>query len=213
MRRRKKRVPLKTEEQTAEEQEQPTKPVRKAKARKVIKPELPAETLTRETTTVSEEAAATAAMVAPVVESRGKAKKRRKPEISAKVCSVEVCLPEICCADMEGELSFSTNNANDVPPGPPFFRLSMRRSYRSVTSDGQVPVSHSRITRSVRSPAHDPIMPGHFFPLRGSTRATITALRNLYEAGLRERRARRARNITAADCDKRDRGEKRSGRK
>lgn len=95
-------MPLKTDEQIAEEQEQP-KPVKKEKTRKVIKPKLSTEFLT-EKVTVSEKAEEA---IAPVVKSREKMKERRKGGILTKVCSIEVCPPEICCADMEGELSGS----------------------------------------------------------------------------------------------------------
>lgn len=118
-RRRKKRVPSKAEEPVVEEQ---PKPVRREKTKKVRKAELPAKSLMEEAI-ISEETEAT--VTPDSIESKKRKKKRRRAEISAKVCPVEVCLPEICCADMEGEFLFSTTTRTTLQHSrPPFLHLS-----------------------------------------------------------------------------------------
>lgn len=104
-RKRKKRAPLKPAEEQIAEEQKPLKPARKRGTRKAIKPELPAETLAEESRQVSEKAEPT--VTAPV-ESEEKTEIRRRGEVLTKVCSVEVCQPEICCADVEGEFPSST---------------------------------------------------------------------------------------------------------
>lgn len=178
----------KLDEQTAEERDQP-KPVKKEKTKKEVIPKLPkSKPLTEESQEVSEEAEV---KVAPVVKSKKpRIRKERKDEILTKVCPVEVCLPEICCADMEGELASPTTARTTSRP---FVHPASREPsiYRCDTvigaSYGQTgaPASCSKITRSAR---HDPITAGHFFALRGFIRVTITALCNSYETGCRERR-------------------------
>jgi len=44
---------------------------------------------------------------APLVKPR-KTVKKRQEKILSKICAIEVCKPEICCADLEGKLSLPT---------------------------------------------------------------------------------------------------------
>lgn len=68
---------------------------------------------------------------APFLKPRKTVKKRK--EILNKVCAVEVCKPEICCADLEGKLPFPTTAQTSfrrVGVRRSIFSLSMRRRLR-----------------------------------------------------------------------------------
>jgi len=50
------------------------------------------------------------------------AKKKRKREILRKVCSIEICKPEVCCADLEGKLLMIAQIEGPVWSDPLFIR-------------------------------------------------------------------------------------------
>lgn len=111
------------------------KPVREERAsREAVKSESPTRALIEGTEVDREEDGERAIirLEAPFVKSRKTVKKRRGKEILSKVCALEVCKPEICCADMEGKLPFlMTAQTSFRWVGKAiYFSLSMRRPGR-----------------------------------------------------------------------------------
>jgi len=89
---------------------------------------------------------------APFVKPRKTVKKRHGEEILSKVCAIEVCKPEICCADLEGKLSFPTTAQTS-------FRWVRKAIYFFAF---YVSLGTSWMDKIMRSPLeaqHDPIIP------------------------------------------------------
>lgn len=139
--RKKKRIvhePVAVEDKTVKIAQEQSKPVRftalLAKKTRAAKPESPTSSLIKEMEVDKEEdeERAVTTLEAPFVKPRKTLKKRRGEKILSKVCAIEVCKPEICCADLEGKLPLPTTAQTSFPRiGKAiyfFFPFSMRRS-------------------------------------------------------------------------------------
>lgn len=79
-------------------------------------------------------------------------KKRHGEEILSKVCAIEVCKPEVCCADLESKLSFpatAQTSFRRVRKAIYFFAF-----YASLGTSWM-----DKIMRSLLEAQHDPIIP------------------------------------------------------
>lgn len=97
----------KLEEETVAREQREFTAVKADRATRATKPESPARSPARSPVRQAEIVAEEEAIAWPSARSTETATERsRVRKIRSKVCAVEVCKPEICCADMEGELTF-----------------------------------------------------------------------------------------------------------
>lgn len=89
---------------------------------------------------------------APFVKPRKTVKKRHGEEILSKVCAIEVCKPEICCADLEGKLSFPATAQTS-------FRRVGKAIYFFIFYASHGTSWRDKIMRSPLEAQHDPIIP------------------------------------------------------
>lgn len=101
------REPVTVEDKTMKTAQKQGKSIRRERAT-AVKPTSPTRSLIEgmEVDKIEDEGVDTRIEV-PFVKLKKTARKDRE-EILSKVCVVEVCKPEICCADLEGKLPFST---------------------------------------------------------------------------------------------------------
>jgi len=155
--RRKKKIlhePMTVENKIFKIEQEQYKNIRKRKIR-AVKSVSPARSLIEEMEVDKEEDGERAVMKTevPLVKPRKTRKmKKRREEILSKICAIEVCKPEICCADLEGKLSLPTAAQTS-------FRRVGKAIYFFVFHASLGTSWTDKITRSPLNLVRDPIIP------------------------------------------------------